>query len=172
MEKEWRRSKSTLHILGAGVIGFALWDIVKMLLVMVMIAPETDSSGAEELRPLLADLLRDENLLFALLIPAALGLLTFLTIGLRIRIGRAARDEGLGRPHRGYLGLAFVFFAFQAVYFMLSVWSAFSVSDTTQTPLQIAASLILELFSLVTMGEVCFTARKVRKLNLLTEKAG
>ena len=37
MEKEWRRSKSTLHILGAGVIGFALWDIVKMLLVMVMI---------------------------------------------------------------------------------------------------------------------------------------
>ena len=55
---------------------------------------------------------------------------------------------------------------------MLSVWSAFSVSDTTQTPLQIAASLILELFSLVTMGEVCFTARKVRKLNLLTEKAG
>ena len=48
MEKEWRRSKSTLHILGAGVIGFALWDIVKMLLVMVMIAPETDSSGAEE----------------------------------------------------------------------------------------------------------------------------
>lgn len=172
MEKELRRCRSTLQILGAGVIGFALWDVAKFFLVLLMVSPETEGEETGTLDQLLNGDLPDEALIFILILFALFFLILIAGVLLRVRIGRAARAEGLGLPHRSYVGLAFVFFAFQILLFALAAWSAFYGGDASQTPLQIAATLILELCSLVTMGEVGFTALKVRKLSTLTAEAG
>ena len=167
MERELRRSRSTLQTLGAGVIGFALWDIVKMILVLLTASPETKT--ADEVGALLGPNPSDEEIILLLAFLALLSLLLLLSLALRIRIGRAARAEGLGRPHRGYVGAAFVFFVVQLLLFAAAVWYTVFENDNSQTPLQIASELLLELCSMVTMGELCFTARRVRRLERLTD---
>ena len=170
MEKELRRSRSTLQILGAGVILFALWDVVKLLLVTVLTATKGEMAGTEAAESLLAENVSEEMTPLAVALLALILLLPILSTALRVRIGRAARAEGLGKPHRGYVGLAFVFFAVQVLVLALGVWGIFSGETVTETPLQLTASLCLELCSIVTMGEVGFTALKARKLQRLIDR--
>ncbi len=172
MEKELRRGRSTLQILGVGMIVFALWDIAKYFLIMLMIAPDETGGNGAAADPFPVAEQPENDLAIAVGVLVLLMLLLILGLALRIRIGRAARAEGLGRPHRGYLGICFAVFAVQVFLFGLGVWSFASGYSSDQTLLQIFASLLLELCSLITTGELGLTALKVRKLEKQLSEAG
>ena len=171
VEKELRRSRSTLRTLGGGVILFTLWDLLKPLLLTLLVSEETGElqtqSGAEAFS---FDMLADGVLILLLL---AFLLLTAMIPILRIWIGRCAMAEGLGKKKgAAYMCVAFVFAAGQLLIFTAAVIFLL-VSDLArpEDPLRTIATLLVELSSLVTMAETALTARRVRKLERLLREA-
>lgn len=160
MEKELRRSQSNLRILGTGVIAFTLWVVLKSALVLLLVsdrAPQTDGA---------AEMTAGAWVFVAVLLSVAV-----LLVLLRLYLGFSARAEGMGKPRgRTYVVLAFVFFSFQILLFVLTLLQLLIAGLMEQSLLEFAASLLLEISSMVTMGEMAFTAVKVRKLR--ARKAG
>ena len=173
MEKELRHSRSKLWIFGTGVIAFTLWSIIRPLLILLFptgaagLAAEAESGITEKLDTIpVSPLFIALALLFLLLV-------FFLVIGLRFYIGFSARAEGVGR-HRGsaYVVIAFVFFAFQVLSFALTGYYLFKTKMSDSSVLETAAAVLVEVSSMVTMGEMAFEAVKVKKLTRQMRKAG
>ena len=154
METELRRSRSRLCTFGTGVLIFALWDIMKPLLTLLII-PQTGGEVAEI----------GENAGLALAVVLLIILtLFFVTLGLRIYLGISARAEGMGKPKgKVYMIFAFLVFFFLAAIFAAEV-AAVIFGMTSLDPLEIVTALSLEGISMITMGELAFTARKVKRL--------
>ena len=151
METEFRRCRSDLSILGSGVIVFTAWELLKPLLITTVAAEEQFSMG----------------MIFAFFF--GLFLLFVLDVWLRFYIGKAARAEAAGKQRgNGYMVAAYVFFAFQAVSFVITVAQLFRSGLTEGSVLETAASLLVELSSAIIMGELAFTARKFKKLSKLS----
>ena len=165
VEKELRRSRSSLRILGGGVILFTLWDILKPLLVMLLVSEETgETQGQQEaLEALAVDKLSAIVLLVILLL---ILLLAVLLPALRIWIGRCALAEGLGKKKSGaYVRVAFVFAVGQFLAFTAAVLYLIIKRPAVQEDLlETVASLLVELTSMATMAEMALTARRVRRM--------
>ena len=167
MERELRRCESNLSILGSGVIVLTIWEILKPLL-LSLFAPETfeATTGSSEASEKIANYLA-EHLSKGIL--AALVLLIFimaiLDIIVRIRIGRSARAEAAGkRRGKAYMILAFFLFAAQALGMIMVVANMIQSGILMSRPLESAATLLVEVSSVVIMGETAFTARKLKRL--------
>ena len=86
MDIELRRCRSTLRIVGTGVIAFAVWAALKPFLILLMVPTGTvDSTLFQELP------LSDKIIAVFMIL-----LLEALVIGFRLYLGFSARAEGLG----------------------------------------------------------------------------
>ena len=93
-------------------------------------------------------------------------------VGLRIWMGLSARAEGLGKPRgRAYMIAGFVFFAIQLVGFVATAIQLLFYGAQTDNLPEVIASLLVDLSSMVTTGEMAFTARKVKRLEAQLRKA-
>jgi heme/copper-type cytochrome/quinol oxidase subunit 2 len=156
METELRRYRSTLRILGTGVIAFAAWAAVKPILLLLMAPTKTADSELFQDLPVSA-------VMIALLI---IILLIGLIIGFRIYLGFSARAEGLGkRKGKAYVILSFILFSIQVLMIISTLIYLIKTGIYGQSFAQTAASLILEISSTVTTGEMAFTAIKVKQLS-------
>ena len=158
METELRRSRSTLRILGTGVIAFTVWSVLKTILVFLLVPLEQKPEGE----------ISDKEAMVLLVIILAVLLFIILDIVLRLRLGFSARAEGLGK-HKGkaYVVFAFIYFFFQIIIAALSFYQLFRYGLMDRSIPETAASLMLEISSAVTMGEMAFTAVKVKRLSAL-----
>ncbi len=157
METELRRNQSTLRILGMGMIAFALWDFIKPALVLLLVSQDWPEADALEKVPKAA----------VILIVILIFLFVLLSISLRLWIGLSARAEGLGKPRgKAYVVLAFVFLAFQSLLLAATMIQLFRGGLPEQSVLETAASVLLEICSAGTVGELAFTAVKVKKLSV------
>ena len=167
MDRELRRTQSNLRIFGAGVIAFTLWDILKPFLVFLL-APEQNISSGD------GGLSATSDATEALILLGLLGglALLVLTLASRLYIGFSARAEAAGKRRRGvYMVLAFLFFSIQVLLLAATVAIQFLVPDLARENIpELIASGILEITSVVTMGELAFTALKFRRLR--EQKAG
>lgn len=163
MERELRRCRSNLSILGSGVIAFSVWEIVKPFLIALLVPQVETDAPTEVPTNTIVDLI-PRNIL-VLLVVAFLILIT-VYMWLRIHVGRAAKADAAGkRRGKSYVVLAFLLCGVQAIGFIQAVWVAIDSGPKERTILEIIASLLLEGSSLTIMAELAFTARKFRKLN-------
>ena len=164
LEMELRLSMSIMRMLGTCILAFTVWSLVKPFLTILLILPEQimqgDTAGMSDEIPKITN-----RTLAAVII---LLLLTFLLLllALRLYLGFSARAEGLGKPKgRAYVIIAFVFFAVQAVLFAWALFRIVSGRVADGSVWETVTSQLLETCSLVTMGDMAFTAVRVRKLN-------
>ena len=164
MDKEARRCRSNLSILGSGVIVFTVWDLIKPILLWLFV-PQTESvASAEPEIPEAAFLMRLSRETLAAVVIGLL-MLWFLTVILRLRIGSAAKAEAAGKRKGGaYVIFAFVLLALQVFGMLLTVVNLFRFGLTSQSFMEAAASLLVEAGSMTVTGELALTATKFRKL--------
>lgn len=161
METELRRCRSNLSSLGSGVIVFTAWELIRPILISLLVQETGNAAPAAVKVPELSPGL----LVFLIL---AFLVLAVLDIILRFHIGRAARAEAAGkRKGNAYVVFAFLIFGFQTIGFLFTVVQLFRVGLMGNTILDTAASLLVELGSTVIMGELAYTAVKVKKLSKL-----
>ena len=167
MEKELRRSRSTLRIVGGGVILFTLWDFLKPFLFALMVSEETS-----EVQP--GELLESIPAGILIVILLVILLLSIQVPLLRIWIGRSAMAEGTGKKKgRAYMYAAFVLAAMQLTAFTAALlFVLLGRAAEKQDLLQTAASLLVECSSMLTMAETALTARKVKRLEEQLREAG
>lgn len=155
LERELRQKKSALRMFGTGMLAFTAWLIIKTLLATVLI-PEAASDS------LFADVEDEYDWIFTLVMIV----LIVLIVWMRLHIGFAARAEGLGkRRGRSYVIMAFVFFAVQIATLIGSLQELIETPMSDAFLLDTAASLLLELCSTSTTGQLAFTAVRVRRLD-------
>lgn len=161
METELRRCRSNLGSLGSGVIVFMVWELIRPILISLLAQETSDAAPAAVTLPELS------QGLFVSLIAAVL-VLAVLDIMLRFYIGRAARAEAAGKQKgNAYVVFAFLIFGFQAIGLLVTIIQLFRVGLMGNTILDTVASLLVELSSTIIMGELAFTAVKVKKLSKL-----
>lgn len=161
LEKELRRQRSTLRILGTGVIALALWASIKPFLGLLLIPNEE-----------LDEVLRDSGTLGVVIVLLIAALIVLLVSSVRLWLGRSARAEGLGEPRgRAYMIVAFVLFALDAAMLLATLILLPQLDFGDKTVLDLAASFLVETTSTVIMGELAFTARKVKRLSAQAKEA-
>ena len=166
MEKELRRCRSTLRILGTGVLAFTMWDLIKPFLAALMVLPEETEITTKELN---FDL--DPDMIVLLVF--ALLLLFLLSIGLRIYLGFSARAEGMGKSRgKAYMIIAFVFFLVQLLLIVIFLFQNIVLRRAESSFSETAASALMEFSSAAIMGGLAFTAAKVKRLGRKLQRAG
>ena len=165
MEREIRRCRSNLSILGSGVTVFTVWELIKPILAGLLVPQTVPASAAAMETPEAAFFL---SLPRERLLAIVAGLLVFwvLNILLRFRIGRAARAEAAGK-RRGpaYIIFAGMLLVIQALFVALTVASLFRFGLSERSILEAAATLLVEAGSMATLGELAFTAVKLKRLS-------
>ncbi len=178
IQKELRRNRSTLVVVGLGVIAFGAWSVVKIVL-MLLLDPDAffETLGLTEIV--------SENAITRAVGFAVPGVFLALDLALRLFIGLRARREGLARKKAGmvYLVLACLLAVF-------TVWSDVSVLIQTLSAGEgIGASIVtyasklsgtaggdidnavvaivVELTSLATMVELIVAAVRVKRFGRL-----
>ena len=156
MELELRRCRSTLRIVGTGVIAFAVWAALKPLLLLLMVPEEAVDSALFQELPQICKLIA----VLVIILIVALG------IGFRLYLGFSARAEGLwNRKGSAYVILAFVYLFIQVSINISSLAYLIKNGIADQAFAQTATSLILEISSTVTTGEMAFMGAKVKRLS-------
>ena len=166
MEKEMRRRRSDLRILGSGVIAFNLWSLIKPFLLVLLASESLNQSAAPSTLPFA---LPTGNWLIVL---AVLILIAIpLDIALRFYVGYSARAEGLGkRKGMAYVVIAFILFAIQVLGTLETFRQLIMTGILSGGFLNAFAAALLESSSMVILGELAFTALKVK--NLTKQRAG
>ena len=165
MEKELRHRRSTLRTFGMGMIIFTLWAMLKPVLVALVISPETGRANVAEDLDALSNALAETGPI-GWVVLALMFLFILMIAFLRLYLGFSARAEGLGQ-RRGnlYVIITFLFFIIQAALFAAEVFFLMKTGTAEKSALETAASLIVELTSTVTTGELAFTAVTVKRLD-------
>ena len=152
MQVKLRRYQNLLILSGLGTIAFGLWSIIKSFLVLI-----TNKETLQEIN----DAAQGSTLAIVIAF-IIVGVILGVPIGIRLIIGLSARSEGLGKKaRRFYLVLTVIVF--------LADLAGLSLLDFTITETHSAAdilvTLIVELTSLITLGEVIVSGVMVKRLN-------
>ena len=160
MEKELRRKQVTLVTLGTGVILFGVWSVVKSLLYFrTNLFADLDTQVEPELLPYIK---------LATVVIVALFVLA--DLGIRLKIGRRARAEGMGRRQKsGYLVLAVLIVLFNLAVELFSIYFVVKKGLSGQSYIEYAVSMLVDLSSTVLLIELIVTVLRVRKLSALSE---
>ena len=166
MNRELTKARSTLRILGEGILIFTLWDVLKPFLLMLLprAVPEATTELAAQMAAELPFQLPELSASSALLI--LLGVLLFLLLYLVLRLyaGFAARAEGLGRARGGgHVIAAALVLLFQTAGLLVTVWLLFRLRPKGSI-WEEAASLTLEISSAAIMLEMLVTSVRYRRL--------
>ena len=153
MEKDFLRDKSTLRILGTGVTALTLWTMIKPVLILLAVPEEQLLKGTTGESP------EVEAIIILVML-----LIVGISVLLRLWVGLSARTEGTGKPHgKAYVFFAFVVFVIQVLLFLLAVAGVVMEGIPDESAFETVASLIVEMMSISLMGELAFTAMRVRK---------
>lgn len=137
IEKELRRNRSTLAVVGLGVIAFGAWSVVKTVLILTLRAgdPLENSEFAEGAFSEIAHII-----FYAFIV-----LVLLLDLALRLYVGLSARKEGLrGKKSAKYIVLACLLAA-MSVY--SSIFTAGTIGEMSK-PKDAAASTVEDAFNL------------------------
>ena len=159
MEKELRRKQVTLVTLGTGVILFGVWSVVKSLLYFrTNLFADLDTQAEPELLP------------YMLATVVIVALFVFADLGIRLKIGRRARAEGMGRRQKnGYLVLAALIVLVNITGDLLGVYYIVKNGVPEQSGPDYIVSVLVDLSSTVLLAELIITALRVRKLRAMSE---
>ena len=159
MEKKLRRSQVTLVTLGTGVILFGVWSVVKSLLYFrTNLFADLDTQVEPELLP------------YMLATVVIVALFVLADLGIRLKIGRRARAEGMGRRQKnGYLILAALIVLVNITGDLLGVYYIAKNGVPEQSGLDYVVSVLVDLSSTVLLAELIITALRVRKLRAMSE---
>ena len=160
MEKKLRRSQVSLVTLGAGVILFGLWSVIKSLLYFrTGLFDDLDTQVEPE-----------QLLLVKLITVGLVALIVFADLGFRLKIGLRARAEGMGRRQKsGHLVLAALIVLFNLAVELLSISFVVKNGLSGQSYIEYAVSMLVDLSSTVLLIELIVTVLRVRKLSALSE---
>ena len=160
MEHELRRRQVTLVTLGTGVILFGVWSVVKSLLYFrTNLFKDLDTQVEPELLPYIK--------LFTVVIVA---LFVLADLGIRLKIGRRARAEGMGRRQKnGYLILAALIVLVNITGDLLGVYYIVKNGVPEQSGLDYVVSVLVDLSSTILLAELIITVLRVRKLRAMSE---
>ena len=160
MEKKLRRSQVTLVTLGTGVILFGVWSVVKSLLYFrTGLFTGLDTQVEPELLPYIK-----------LAVVVIVALFVLADLGIRLKIGRRARAEGMGRRQKnGYLILAALIVLVNITGDLLGVYYIVENGVPEQSGLDYVVSVLVDLSSTVLLAELIVTALRVRKLRAMSE---
>ena len=159
MAKELRRKQVTLVTLGTGVILFGVWSVVKSLLYFrTNLFADLDTQAEPELLP------------YMLATVVIVALFVLADLGIRLKIGRRARAEGMGRRQKnGYLILAALIVLVNITGDLLGVYFIVKHGVPEQSGLDYVVSVLVDLSSTVLLAELIITALRVRKLRAMSE---
>ena len=159
MEKKLRRSQVTLVTLGTGVILFGVWSVVKSLLYYrTNLFADLDTQVEPELLP------------YMLATVVIVALFVLADLGIRLKIGRRARAEGMGRRQKnGYLILAALIVLVNIIGDLLGVCYIVKNGVPEQSGLDYVVSVLVDLSSTVLLAELIITVLRVRKLRAMSE---
>ena len=159
MEKELRRKQVTLVTLGTGVILFGVWSVVKSLLYFrTNLFADLDTQVEPELLP------------YMLATVVIVALFVLADLGIRLKIGRRARAEGMGRRQKnGYLILAALIVLVNIIGDLLGVYYIVKNGVPEQSGLDYVVSVLVDLSSTALLAELIVTALRVRKLRAMSE---
>ena len=160
MEKELRRKQVTLVTLGTGVILFGVWSVVKSLLYFrTNLFNDLDTQIEPKLLPYIK---------LATVVIVALFVLA--DLGIRLKIGRRARAEGMGRRQKnGYLILAALIVLVNITGDLLGVYYIVKNGVPEQSGPDYIVSGLVDLSSTILLAELIITALRVRKLRAMSE---
>lgn len=159
MDKEYRRCRSDLNLLGSGVIVLTVWELVKSFLVSMLVP---DAGKMVEIPEALEGFSDGLIVFFA----AIFLVWFFFDIFLRFYIGFAARAEASGK-RRGdlYVIFSFVLFTVQLSVLVLGLAQFIASGVLEGSVIETVVSLFVEITSLVITGELAFTAIRFKKLS-------
>ena len=161
-KRELRRERSTLRSLALGIIAFGLWSVLKTVITLMMVPLETILDSETITR------ITDSGLRFAVYVVMVLIALAIMSVDLipRMYVARKARREGLGQNQ----GRAWIIWAV----ILLVFWIVLVIGEIAGLPgrinkpdggtLDSIVSLAVDLTATVILGELCFTAFRVKKL--------
>ena len=145
-ERKMRRYQNLLTISGLGVIIFALWSVLKTILLFFL---------REDVRAALPDDAASRTILLVVII----GILV-IDISIRLFVGLSARAEGFGKK-KGY---AYIVFAVLAALASLASLVMIFFDSTYNSITELVVSVIVEATSLVVTIELLVAAFTVKKL--------
>lgn len=160
METELRRRRINLITLGAGVIAFGVWSILKTFLYIWVDSYvfEFPDIPPESVRAVKA--VAYAFLLFLMLIDLAV----------RLYIGLSARSVGMGKKKsRTYIILAGAILVFSIISWILMLVNHTSGRMENQSAMDYYVSLFVEMTSAGILAEMIYTALRIRKLEKLLE---
>ncbi len=133
-KRELRRERSTLRSLALGIIVFGLWSVLKTVITLMMVPLEE--------------------------------ILDSKTLAAVTNSGRKARREGLGEDQgRGWIIWAVILLVFWIVLDIIEITGLpGQIKDAAKGPLDSIVTLAVDLTATVILGELCFTAFRVKKL--------
>ena len=161
-ERELRRDRSTLRSLALGIIAFGLWSVLKTVITLMMVPLETILDSETITR------LTDSGLRFTVYVVMVLITLAIMSVDLipRLYVARKARREGLGEDQgRAWIVCAVILFIFWIVLDIIEITTLPGhIKDAANGPLDSIVTLAVDLTATVILGELCFTAFRVKKL--------
>ena len=155
----YRRDRSTLVILGTGVIIFGFWSVIKLAAYLILDIPIFDVSEMEGMEE--ADL------------PMLMNILYVMTTGdvlVRVFVGLNAISEGRSRNGRLNGGLYLAFNVWMIIFEIFSVasviWTLYELTDIDEI-IEYFLLLFMEISSLVIVIEVFAAALSARHYKVL-----
>ena len=146
-----RKNQNTLVAIGWGVIAFGIWSVIKGVLGAAL-NTENMTELSRQGTPALAAFW------------VMLGIALLIDLLLRMYVGRSAIREGKGEKKRwGYIVFALLMALTSTALTAVSVY--FVARNGTESVVQLAATMIVELTSVITLLELVFSAVKVRRLS-------
>lgn len=150
---KFRRNSSTLRILGAGVIIYGFWSVIKVIAYVVLGIPLYSAADIENLGEITIDFLL-----------AVLAVLMAGDVIVRLIIGIFAWIEGRRQDKRAP-GFYLIFTVWEILFCIFSVYSVIAqfLTLSNDTFIEVYVSLFMELTSLVILIEVYIAALSVRR---------
>ena len=161
-KRELRRERSTLRSLALGIIVFGLWSVLKTVITLMMVPLETILDSETITR------ITDSGLRFTVYVVMVLIALAIMSVDLipRMYVARKARREGLGQNQgRGWIIWAVILLVFWIVLVIGEIAARRGrISKPDGGMRDSIVTLAVDLTATVILGELCFTAFRVKKL--------
>ena len=161
-KRELRRERSTLRSLALGIIVFGLRSVLQTIITLMMV-PLEEILDSEALAAVTNSGLRFA--VYAVMVITALAIMSVDLIP-RLYVARKARREGLGEDQgRGWIIWAVILLVFWIVLDIIGITMLpVHITDADNGPLDSIVTLAVDLTATVILGELCFTAFRVKKL--------
>jgi hypothetical protein len=155
MEIELRRRRTTLSILGMGIICFGIWDVVKTLLYIWMGDDIID----------LPDIPPEYEALALVIAIVLVALVVLFDLWMRLYLGLSARAESFGeKKGSAYIVLAALLFAGNLLSLVMILLGRLDARLENQSELDYCVSLFVDCTSASMLGELLYNAIRIRVL--------